>query len=270
MTHAAIWFFRFRRAGLCRLARALLISAAWAGSLRLATGAASNPSLLHTALDGGGGRSASTRCTMDGSLAGWGGIGQIASRSAVARQGFPAQLNEPPQTGPDMIERFPEQSVKAAVWSLLGNDADPENDPVTLLDVITPSPQGAEVAHIGGWVFYRPPAGFRGEDYLFYRVVDAWGQLALGTIRILTSTPEDPSVNYRLFWIGSNRLRLDFAGIPGRAYRIEWADAIDPPQTIWHFLAMAEANDLGWFSCEDSISPDIPHRFYRAVDPRNE
>ncbi len=270
MTRAAIGCGLLRRVILSKLGRALLISAAWAGSLRLVMGAAPEPSLLHTALDGGGGRSTSTRCTMDGSLAGWGGIGHIASRNAVARQGFPAQMNEPPQTQPDMIERFPEQSVKTAVWSLVGNDADPENDPLALLDVITPSPHGAEVAHIGGWVFYRPPAGFRGEDYIVYRVVDAWGQLALGTVRILTSTPEDPSVNYRLFWIGSNRLRLDFAGIPGRIYRIEWADAIDPPGTIWHFLAMAEASDLGWYSCEDTLSPDIPHRFYRAVDPRNE
>lgn len=78
-----------------------------------------------------------------------------------------------------------------AVLSVLGNDADPDNDPITVADVSAGTNGVPELA--GGVITFRPAAGFEGVARFTYRVRDALGAVsAPATVTVDVAAPNRP------------------------------------------------------------------------------
>jgi large repetitive protein len=74
----------------------------------------------------------------------------------------------------------------------LGNDADPDNDALSIRDVGTPENGTAEVR--GGEILYTPDANFNGTDTFEYTVVDANGATSTATITVTVEAVNDAPV----------------------------------------------------------------------------
>ncbi|MFY9318091.1 Ig-like domain-containing protein [Lentibacter algarum] len=71
----------------------------------------------------------------------------------------------------------------AVVVDVLGNDSDPEGDPLTVTDTTEPA-NGSVVINADGPVTYTPDAGFTGEDTFEYSVEDAGGNISTATVTV--------------------------------------------------------------------------------------
>ncbi|MDG2123044.1 MAG: cadherin-like domain-containing protein, partial [Verrucomicrobiales bacterium] len=171
-----------------------------------------------------------------------------------------------PTANPDNIERYPTQSVKVAVATLLANDSD-GGSPTNTITGVTASGSGAIVTMSGGNVFYNPN-GVTVADTFTYTVENGGGGTDTGTVNVGIITDNDPSLNLTSIEIANpdddlNRtVTVSFAGIPGRAYRIETSTDlltwIDTGSTII-------ADDQGRIVFTDG-PPAPPANFYRTVN----
>lgn len=97
--------------------------------------------------------------------------------------------NQPPTARMDTVITNEETAVQI---SPLANDTDPENDALTLGTVDQPANGSISVS--GSTVTYTPNNNFSGFDLFDYRVTDAAGNLAVGTIRVAVQEIPDPPV----------------------------------------------------------------------------
>lgn len=67
---------------------------------------------------------------------------------------------------------------------VLGNDTDPNNDPLTLSSVDATSAKGGAVSISGGKANYSPAVGFSGTDTFTYQISDGSGGTATGTVTV--------------------------------------------------------------------------------------
>lgn len=230
-----------------------------------AAAAVAAPAAAHATLDGGGGRSAAGRFTLDASLGGPGGFAQAGGR--VLRAGPAGQLNEPPRLRPDtFVQLRLGELIKIHPAALLANDDDPENDPLRLVAVLSPSLIGATLAVVDGWVVYQPAALPLPADEFHYVVDDGAGGRAEAVVSLLAGTA-DPGVTPNRVglpvFLPDGSLRVVFAGIPGRTYAIEVTDALGP--ATWQVLACGPAGANGLLAAVDPASAGGA-RFYRAIE----
>lgn len=79
----------------------------------------------------------------------------------------------------------------AVVVDVLGNDSDPEGDPLSVTGTSTPA-NGSVVINGDGTVTYTPDTGFVGTDTFDYTVTDGQGNVSSATV---TVTVQDPAEN---------------------------------------------------------------------------
>lgn len=173
-------------------------------------------------------------------------------------------VNDDPVAGNDVITRHPGQSVKVAVSTLLANDTDVDGDELTFVSA-GPASNGT-VTVSGGTVFYTPNAGFTGEDSFPYTISDGQGGAAVGTVTVVVTADDTaPGLSIaKMEVLPDGSLRLVFAGIPGRVYRVQSSDTLAPDS--WVDRATLAADALGRFEFIDP-APLPPSRFYRTVQP---
>ncbi|MCC7374376.1 MAG: hypothetical protein IT581_06955 [Verrucomicrobiales bacterium] len=242
---------------LVQLARTLLV-----GVVALAALDASSATLDYSAIDGGGGRSGSAQYNQVGSIVGFGSVVMIGSDSTI-RSGFLGQLNDPPRARTDTLFRPYRLGGKARVSQVLANDDDPEGGPLRLVSVRHPGAADAAAAVDQGWVLYDPPRVPALVDQIQYLIEDLEGDRAVGWISV-KEQPRDTGSTRNILGIvalASGEVRVDFIGIPGRTYRVEWAANLEVPD--WVLLGRSEANAQGLFAMVDAVSGSA--RFYRAV-----
>lgn len=92
--------------------------------------------------------------------------------------------NRPPVAGDDTA--VTDQNASAGI-AVLGNDSDPDGDPLTIAGV-TQGTQGGAVAINGVTVTYTPPPNWSGTDSFTYAISDGRGGTATGTVTV-TVTP---------------------------------------------------------------------------------
>ena len=176
----------------------------------------------------------------------------------------PAQLiNTPPVAGPYTAERDPTNGVKVSVGTLLSNCSDTDGDPISFLGVSATSANGGTVVSNGGWVFYTPAPGFTNSDTFTYTISDGWGAPVTGTVTVNIRIDNGPSSNLTITDLGNGSYAVRGDGIPGRSYRIQFADTAPP--TNWLTLGPASADPFGIFQFNDTNGS--PQRFYRSVYP---
>ena len=116
-----------------------------------------------------------------------------------------------------------------------------------------------------GIITYTPPAGSDGPDTFTYTIGDGFGGVATGLVRINVTVP-GPSLNrWRIETFPDGTIRLRFAGIPGRTYRIQATDALK--NLTWVTLDTRLAGLQGDFEFHDTDALNHPIRFYRTISP---
>src|SRR4029453_16558845 len=102
---------------------------------------------------------------------------------------------------------------------------DPENGPLELTAFDAMTYHGAAVTRSGGWLFVsKIPA--QGSDAFAYSIEDNAGQVASATV-FLRGVPDTAlTANLLAVTVESGGVRIRFAGIPNRTYRIEFTPAL--------------------------------------------
>ncbi len=154
-------------------------------------------------------------------------------------------------------------ALKVRESALLGTDAD--GDTLTLSLSGASSLLGAAISRSEGWLLYQPPAGLTNADTFTYTVSDGRGGFATGVATVAVAP--DPAPTASLTWTqaddGTNHIRG--SGIPGRAYRIEFAESLETP--LWQVLGTATADEFGLLEYFDRPPEAAPARHYRTQSP---
>ena len=187
---------------------------------------------------------------------------------------FTIDVVAPPNAAPtavaDAMERYPYRSASIAEATLLANDSDADgNLPLTIVSVSAPASGQASVARGNGYVFYDPNPDFTGADTFTYTVADALGATSTATVSvgIASGTPPSNLPTVILETVAAGRQsRIGFTGVPGRTYRVQFTDRIEPELANWQTLQTVTADANGVFEIIDP-PPLPPQRFYRVVYP---
>ena len=114
-------------------------------------------------------------------------IGALA-RTATKRWRVP---NRAPSAADDAASTPEDRSLEIAPATLLGNDADPDGDPLTVTGV-SGATHGT-VALTGGKVVFAPDRDFNGPAEFRYAIADDHGGTASAAVRVTVEPVDDPS-----------------------------------------------------------------------------
>lgn len=194
--------------------------------------------------------------------------GDDANSNQTVDFGFVSESSSvlPPVAKDDSIQRPPDRSLKIPLATLLSNDTDPGGLVLHVASVQSTSTAGGATVRLQGqWVLYEPPSGFNVADEFTYTLANSAGATSPATVRIEVLAPHTrPTANLSLA-VDSGNVIIRVAGIPGRAYQLQFTESLSPP-VVWTSLgppATAPAN--GQLEFIDPVQPTP--RFYRAVEP---
>lgn len=182
--------------------------------------------------------------------------GLVASSNALLA------VNQPPAPPSPILARYPAGGVKTAATNFLGPD--PEGDLVTLSSVGPASAQGGTVLQSGAWVFYAPPPGFTNADSFAFTLSDSRGGRAIGTALVTLKATAITLDALRITNLGTNRVSIEFQGVPGLVYTVQCASRLEPAN--WQALGTVTADATGTCQLQDT-STNAPQRIYRALWP---
>lgn len=129
--------------------------------------------------------------------------------------------NQPPAPVDDGGATAMDQPLHFSATQLLGNDSDPDGDPLVLSAVSATSVPGGAVILSGGAVTYTPPLEYSGPDSFTYTVTDGRGGTATATVQLIIVPGLLPAPNQVQLMPLPTGFRLRFAGVPGRAYQVQ-------------------------------------------------
>ena len=181
--------------------------------------------------------------------------------------------NRLPVAGSDLVVRLDDALfAKIPVATLLGNDVDPDGDPLSFTGVADALPAGATVVMIGPWVIYTAPAVEAGAGSFTYTLSDGpGGHSATGfvTVSVAAAPEPDGAPNPVSVSTSGNDFAVSFLGVPGYRYRVQFSSDVAPPCTWREFDPPAvytapETGAAGLFRHVDPNPPDAL-RLYRAV-----
>ncbi len=176
-----------------------------------------------------------------------------------------AIANHRPVAREDAFPRLPGQPLTLSVTNLLANDSDPDNDPLTVLELTATSAGRGTVRLVEGVITYTPPPGADQPDTFTYTISDGFGGAATGLVRISVVTPGPGLNRWRVETFPDGTIRLRFAGIPGRTYLVQATTSLQSP--TWVTLDTRVAGLQGDFEFHDTDALNHPTRFYRSLAP---
>ena len=176
----------------------------------------------------------------------------------------PSQLiNTAPVAGADTAVRDPASGVRVSMATLLSNDTDADADRISFLGVSAASAYGGTVVSNNGWISYTPSSGFTNTDTFTYTISDGLAAPVTGLVTVNVVVDDGPSVNLTITVLSNGLYVIRGDGIPGRAYRMQYA--YQPQSTNWQTLGTATADQFGIFELTDATG--TPQRYYRSVYP---
>jgi hypothetical protein len=172
-------------------------------------------------------------------------------------------INRPPSTSNVNAAAIQDQPISIPIAKLLLFASDSDGDPLALSSVSSSSTNGGVVARGTTDVTYTPPAGYIGSDSFTYSISDGRGGFGSGSVLIQVRSANDPSGNLLPLLAIPGGFEVSFAGIPGRTYTVQRAEAVTGP---WSNLTSVLAGPSGIGVFDDTNSPP-PTAFYRTVYP---
>lgn len=174
---------------------------------------------------------------------------------------------EAPVAGANQFDAVQGGSVEVPVAKLLADASNPEGGTLSITAVSPTSVQNASVllSPDGQTITYDPPGSYAGPDSFTYTLSDDTCT-AQGTVSVTVTPGAAPSLNNVAIALptgGSSCVTVDFLGIPGFSYVVQWsADGVDwtsfPDGTI-------TADSTGLIQYQDCTSPQPKNRFYRTI-----
>jgi len=168
----------------------------------------------------------------------------------------------PPVAGADSLGTTEGTPVSAAVAKLLVNDSSPIGGALSITGVTSPSAANGTVVLNGQFIIYTPAAGFFGSDSFTYTLSDT-RCTAQGTVNVTVTSSNAPSLNKISITLTVTGRVVDFKGVPGIIYIVQWADSPSGPWTDFADGTIV-AGATGLIQYTDSTSPTPPARFYRT------
>jgi Concanavalin A-like lectin/glucanases superfamily/Bacterial Ig domain/Immunoglobulin domain len=182
--------------------------------------------------------------------------GSVASTVATVT------VNRPPSASNLNAATVQEQPISIPIEKLLLFASDADGDPLALSSAAS-SANGGTVARGLTDVTYTPPPGFIGTDSFTYSVSDGRGGSGSALVIVQVRSANDPSGNLLPLTPIAGGFSVSFAGIPGRPYTLQRAEAVTGP---WSNLASVIVGATGIGIFDDTNSPP-PTAFYRTVYP---
>ncbi len=183
--------------------------------------------------------------------------------------------NTPPVANPVSVERYPTQSIKIPIATIMAQTSDPDpGDTVSFVSVGTPTaPAHGTVSVSGGFVFYKPTGlGTPGVDQnpelgFSYTVQDNHGSQTVGTVVIGIKVDNAPSQNItKLTMQPDGSVAIDFSGIPNRTYGLQFKVMLSDPS--WTTIGPVTVDQYGAGHYVDGPPPHASASgFYRLVYP---
>ena len=102
-----------------------------------------------------------------------------------------AGANTPPVANPDLADTAEDTAVKFAV---LGNDTDPEGDPLTVTQALVDPTKGSVVINPDGTLTFTPAANVNGPVEITYTISDGQGGLSTTTATVNVAAVNDAPV----------------------------------------------------------------------------
>ncbi len=171
---------------------------------------------------------------------------------------FTVAVNQLPVAGTDTIERNAKEDVKVKVATLLLNDTDADNDPLSITGVTSPTPGGATVVLNGNWVYYTRNG--TAADSFTYTLSDGRGGIVVGTVNVNIKDTDAQSRDLLDITVDGGGAHIRSDGIPGRSYTIQFSNNANGP---WQDLGTTAADTEGIYTFDDPAG--TPQRFYRSV-----
>jgi uncharacterized delta-60 repeat protein len=101
--------------------------------------------------------------------------------------------NDPPAAAPDAFTLGEDLTISVGGPGVLGNDSDPEGDPLTAV-LVTPPAHGTLTLNPNGTFTYTPDVNFSGTDTFTYRASDGALSSAPATVTLtVTAAPDTPT-----------------------------------------------------------------------------
>lgn len=172
-------------------------------------------------------------------------------------------INTAPVGTADAIVRYPTDSTKVLISTLLANDSDADGNPIQFLAFTATTTNGGTVTRDGDWLHYTPAAGYTNDDAFTYTIEDSHQAQSTATVTVRATIDAVPAPNLVLSDLGNGSYLLKFDGIPGKTYRIQYAESLPN----WETLGSSTADDVGMFEFTDTPPSGTPARFYRSVYP---
>ncbi len=164
----------------------------------------------------------------------------------------------------DLLEGRPGLPLKIPIASLLTNDIDPAGGSLDIASVTPTTGRGASITRSGSWLLLANlPQGVQA-DAFEYVVTNAAGKTDTARVVIRLLADEAPTSNILSATPEGDGLRLRFAGIPGRRYRIQFHPG--PPPAAWTVIGQAQIgpDGLGSFLAPAPVGGS---GFYRTAYP---
>jgi VCBS repeat-containing protein len=127
--------------------------------------------------------------------------GEQVMRIAMDSSGFNLNLvtvtggpaNDPPVANDDSYSTDEDQTLNVSAPGVLGNDSDPNEDPLTAIKVSDPS-HGSVTLNSNGSFTYTPDGDYNGGDSFTYKANDGLADSNTATVNITVNAVNDPPV----------------------------------------------------------------------------
>lgn len=171
--------------------------------------------------------------------------------------------NVTPATTSDSLTRARNVPLRIRISDLLSNDTDANHDALSLSSVVSPSAQGATLAHNSAYILYTPGENGNVSDSFTYRISDGI-TIAEGTVNItMQPDPGTQWANIVSYGLEDGHPAMTFAGIPTVTYDVQRAQTLTGPWTTVHTTNTPSA---GLFKFVD-MSETTTDKFYRTTTP---
>jgi hypothetical protein len=172
-------------------------------------------------------------------------------------------VNHPPTATADEAATTSDMPIALRTTKLIGNDTDPDGDPLTFELLGSVTEQRGTVDLVGDVVVYVPHPSLVGTDSFRYRIADPYGGWAEADVAI---TVRPPTAQVRTIVAVTpapdGSITVTLMGIPGRAYTVQWSFDL----LYWSYLMKTTASTTGLIEFIDRTA-DPSRRFYRIIYP---